>query len=125
MCIRDRDYFLRGLYLDLSDTHHNAADGVHIASTGGVWNTIVTGFLGFRDNGQSITVDPAVPTPLGAISIRLQVRGAILRIDAEQTGCVLTVENPGGSLEVVGPNGGVSVVTDSQPLRMGSAATAQ
>ena len=35
-------YFLSGLYVDLADLHSNARDGVHIASTGGVWNALVS-----------------------------------------------------------------------------------
>ena len=31
------EYFTRALYLDLCDSHGNTADGVHVASAGGVW----------------------------------------------------------------------------------------
>ena len=32
------DYFLDALYVDLADLHGNTVDGLHVASTGGVWS---------------------------------------------------------------------------------------
>ena len=34
-------YFFDGLFVDLADLHRNTADGVHVASTGGVWSALV------------------------------------------------------------------------------------
>ena len=31
------EYFRQSIFVDLADLHHNAADGVHVASAGGVW----------------------------------------------------------------------------------------
>ena len=54
-------YFRSALFVDLADLHHNAADGVHVASTGGVWSALVVGFGGFRDHGGRFTFDPRLP----------------------------------------------------------------
>ena len=35
-------YFHNSLFVDLADLHDNTADGVHVASTGGVWNVSCT-----------------------------------------------------------------------------------
>ena len=45
------DHFTHALFIDLDDTHGNTIDGVHIASTGGVWSSLVSGFAGLRDQG--------------------------------------------------------------------------
>ena len=42
-------YFYSSLFVDLADLHGNASDGVHVASTGGVWSALVYGFGGMRD----------------------------------------------------------------------------
>ena len=42
-------YFHSALFVDLADLHGNTTDGVHVASTGGVWNCLVYGFGGMRD----------------------------------------------------------------------------
>ena len=54
-------YFRSALFVDLADLHHNAADGVHVASTGGVWSALVAGFGGFRDHNGIFTFDPRLP----------------------------------------------------------------
>ena len=38
-------YFVSALFVDLADRHNNTADGVHVASTGGVWSALVAGFV--------------------------------------------------------------------------------
>ncbi len=51
-------YFLTALYVDLADLHGNTSDGVHIASTGGIWGALVNGFGGMRDHGGRMTFNP-------------------------------------------------------------------
>ena len=52
------EYFREDLFVDLADTHGNASDGVHVASTGGVWGTIVFGFAGLFDHGTALRFTP-------------------------------------------------------------------
>ena len=40
------DYFLQALFVDLANLHGNTVDGLHVASTGGVWAALVNGFGG-------------------------------------------------------------------------------
>lgn len=74
------DYFLSGLYVDLADLHSNARDGVHIASTGGVWNALIYGFGGLRDHQGNITFDPRLPKDWQSLGFQLQVRGSKLKV---------------------------------------------
>ena len=55
-------YFREALFVDLADTHGNASDGVHIASAGGVWGTIVFGFAGLYDTGTALRFTPSLPS---------------------------------------------------------------
>ena len=59
------DYFREALFVDLADTHGNTTDGVHIASAGGVWGTIVFGFAGLFDSGTSLRFTPSLPAQVG------------------------------------------------------------
>ena len=54
-------YFHQALYVDLADVHGNTVDGLHVASTGGVWNALVSGFGGMRDHGGELSFDPRLP----------------------------------------------------------------
>lgn len=42
------NHFLRAALVDLDDTRCNAAEGIHAASAGGVWQAVVFGFAGIR-----------------------------------------------------------------------------
>lgn len=77
-------YFSHSLRVDLDDLHQNSADGVHIASTGGVWMTLVQGFAGMRDAGRRLRFDPRLPAHWGALSFRLEWRGSRIQITLEQ-----------------------------------------
>ncbi|WEV42396.1 HAD-IA family hydrolase [Bifidobacterium sp. ESL0682] len=59
------DYFRQSLYADVANLHSNTADGIHLASAGGVWMTAVAGFGGLRDSGgELLSIDPHLPESL-------------------------------------------------------------
>ena len=63
-------YFLASLFVDLADLHDNTADGVHVASTGGVWSALVFGFGGMRDHGgRRVKFDPRLPDGWEALGV--------------------------------------------------------
>ncbi|WP_313357535.1 glycosyl hydrolase family 65 protein [Microbacterium sp.] len=75
-----RKYFEHALYVDLADLHNNAADGVHVASAGGVWTVLVSGFGGMRDHDGELSFDPRLPVDWPELSYPLQWRGSQLQI---------------------------------------------
>ncbi|WP_053383526.1 glycoside hydrolase family 65 protein [Leucobacter celer] len=78
-------YFEHALRVDLDDLHHNSADGVHIASCGGVWMTLVQGFAGMRDAGRRLSFDPRLPGHWGSLSFSLAWRGRRIGVTLEQS----------------------------------------
>ncbi|MFF2276814.1 glycoside hydrolase family 65 protein [Agromyces sp. NPDC058126] len=121
-------YFRSALFVDLADLHHNAADGVHVASTGGVWSALVSGFGGFRDHGGRFTFDPRLPDGWSRLTFRLTLRGTRLRAELEPGAITFTVEEgTGATVSVRGTevtitaDAPVSVPLDGQgPRRHGS-----
>jgi alpha,alpha-trehalose phosphorylase len=73
-------YFRSALYVDLADRHHNTSDGVHVASTGGVWSALVSGFGGFRDHGGVFAIDPRLPESWESLTYRLTLLGSRVRV---------------------------------------------
>ncbi len=86
-------HFTSGLFVDLADLHHNAADGVHVASAGGVWSALVYGFGGLRDHNGRITLDPRLPVDWEELTFRITLKGTRVRFDLRQEEIVLTVED--------------------------------
>ena len=68
------------LFVDLADLHGNASDGVHVASTGGVWAALVYGFGGMRDYNGLITFDPRLPASWPRLQFKITLRGCRLRV---------------------------------------------
>ncbi|MGB3375717.1 MAG: glycosyl hydrolase family 65 protein [Microbacterium sp.] len=73
-------YFEQALYVDLGDLHHNASDGVHVASAGGVWTALVSGFGGMRDHDGLLSFDPRLPADWPELSFPLQWHGSALSV---------------------------------------------
>ena len=73
------DHFTHALFIDLDDTHGNTIDGVHIASTGGVWSSLVSGFAGLRDQGAVPYFDPRLPAEWDGLSFHLKIQGRLLQ----------------------------------------------
>jgi alpha,alpha-trehalose phosphorylase len=85
-------YFYQSLFVDLADLHGNASDGVHVASTGGVWSALAYGFGGFRDAGGSYTIDPRMPDAWTSLTYRITLRGARVRVCVDHEQVLLTLE---------------------------------
>jgi alpha,alpha-trehalose phosphorylase len=97
------DYFREALYLDLCDTHGNTADGLHVASAGGMWACIAHGFAGLLDDGESLRFAPRLPKQWEGLTFTMARHGARLRIDLDPDGCTITVlDGPGVPLRIDG-----------------------
>nr|WP_231748063.1 glycosyl hydrolase family 65 protein [Auraticoccus cholistanensis] len=74
-------YFYAGAFVDLADRHKNTADGVHVASAGGVWSALVFGFGGMRDYDGELSFDPRLPESWERLIFRFRVGGAKVRAE--------------------------------------------
>ncbi|EYR62498.1 kojibiose phosphorylase [Actinotalea ferrariae CF5-4] len=93
-------YFQDALFVDLADLHHNASDGVHVASAAGTWAALVNGFGGMRHHGEVLTFDPRLPAGWTGLTFRVTVRGSRLRVMVRQDRMELALET-GEPLDVV------------------------
>jgi alpha,alpha-trehalose phosphorylase len=86
-------YFLSALFVDLADRHYNTSDGVHVASTGGVWSALVSGFGGFRDHGGVFSLDPRLPEDWEQLTFRVTLRGTRVRVTVMPDSVELAIED--------------------------------
>jgi alpha,alpha-trehalose phosphorylase len=115
------EYFEQSIFVDLADLHHNASDGVHVASAGGVWTALVSGFGGMRDHFGELSFDPRLPVDWPELEYVLHWHGTRLtvtvstyelRVKAEDgEPLVFSVR---GEAHAVGPGEEVIVPLDDQ-----------
>jgi alpha,alpha-trehalose phosphorylase len=74
------EYFQYALMMDLADIAGNVSDGVHIASTGGVWMAVTHGFAGLRDFDGDLAFTPHLPASWRRLSFPLRFRDRQLRV---------------------------------------------
>ncbi len=55
------EHLMHAAWTDLQDVRGNAADGIHAALAGGLWQAVVFGFAGLRLSGEGYTVTPQLP----------------------------------------------------------------
>ncbi|GAA3586405.1 glycosyl hydrolase family 65 protein [Klugiella xanthotipulae] len=106
-------YFDNALFVDLADLHQNTADGVHVASTGGVWNAIVSGFGGMRDNRGVVSFDPRLPQEWEELTYRLTIHDTRVRVTLRQDSLAFTVEE--GSSVTVTVRGETHTIVSGEP----------
>jgi alpha,alpha-trehalose phosphorylase len=87
------EHFTNAVFIDLDDTHGNTIDGVHIASTGGVWSSLVSGFAGLRDQGPVPFFDPRLPSEWEGLSFHLKIKGRLLFVELDAGSITLTISN--------------------------------
>ncbi len=105
------DYFQRALYTDLGDLHHNTVDGMHVASSGGVWEALVFGFAGMRDHGGQLSFDPRLPSTWDSIAFSLAWQGSRLGVQVAQDAL---------SLRLVKGDGPVALTVRGEPYTLTS-----
>lgn len=93
-------YFYDSLYVDLGNLHGNTVDGMHIASTGGVWNALAFGFGGMRDHGARLSFDPRLPESWSSLTFRVRWRGSRLVVAVTQEQLTALVLEEGAETEV-------------------------
>jgi kojibiose phosphorylase len=87
-------YFRMAAAVDLGDAMGNAAEGVHIATLGGLWQAAVLGFGGLRPEGDAVRLDPRVPEAWRRLSFVLRWRGTKLTVEAGAEELRLTLDGP-------------------------------
>ncbi|MGK3951139.1 glycoside hydrolase family 65 protein [Microbacterium sp. I2] len=115
-------YFRQSIFVDLADLHHNAADGVHVASAGGVWTALVSGFGGMRDHFGELSFDPRLPVSWPSLEYVLHWHGTRLEITITRDQLRLRADADGdpvgfsvrGIGYIVGPGEEVVVALDGQ-----------
>lgn len=73
-------YFDFALLMDLADVAGNVSDGVHIASSAGVWMALVFGFGGVRDFEGRLSIDPRLPRRWNSLTFPIRFRNRQIRV---------------------------------------------
>ncbi|TAJ48246.1 MAG: glycoside hydrolase family 65 protein [Herbiconiux sp.] len=124
-------YFRAALFVDLADLHNNSADGIHVASTGGVWSALTFGFGGMRDYLGKFTFDPRLPEEWESLVFHVCIRGSLIEVDLRQTRMTFTIDE-GDAVELwvrgdrieVAPGAPVTVaLADDRPTIEGAPTT--
>lgn len=108
------DYFNYALFMDLADVQGNTSDGVHVASTGGVWMALVYGFAGMRDEGGRLSFEPRLPEGWNRLSFPLQVQGQELVVECTPERTTYTLRS--GSKLTVAHRGQDLALTVGEPV---------
>jgi kojibiose phosphorylase len=99
--LEDADWYFRlAAGIDLENRMGNAAQGVHIATMGGLWQAAVMGFGGVRAEADALRLDPRLPPSWEGLSFPVRWRGT--RVHVEVVGDTLTVRLDGQARVAVG-----------------------
>jgi len=61
--------------LDFDDSTGVTANGLHMATFGGLWQALAYGFAGLRADRGVLRIDPKLPAAWSALTLRLRFRG--------------------------------------------------
>ena len=83
-------YFHQAAAIDFDDTMGNAAQGVHIATQGGLWQTAVLGFAGLGLAADGLSFAPHLPSAWSRLRFAVQWHGRMVRVDVQREPRTLT-----------------------------------
>ena len=76
-------HFLRAGMADLYDVRGNVTDGIHAASLGGIWQTVVFGFAGLSVTEHGWTLKPKLPKGWKSIKFKFWYKGKLEEVIVE------------------------------------------
>lgn len=76
-------HFMRAALVDLADNRGNAHEGIHAASTGGVWQAVVFGFAGIQLTEAGPVAHPHLPEGWKRLKFQLQWQGQTYAFDLQ------------------------------------------
>lgn len=99
------EHFMRSALVDLADVRGNACEGIHAASTGGVWQAVVYGFGGVQLTEAGPIATPRLPDGWTRLKFNLRWHGKTyefdLRSEATSTAAAATAKPASPSIQGV------------------------
>jgi trehalose/maltose hydrolase-like predicted phosphorylase len=113
---READSYLRRAFaIDIDDSRGNRAEGLHMATQGGIWQAVAVGCTGMRAGASELELDPHLPPGWRRLVLRTTFRGAALIVTL--TPDQIEVEARSGAVDVrIGEL--TETVTPEAPLRL-------
>jgi trehalose/maltose hydrolase-like predicted phosphorylase len=75
------ELFMKGALTDLEDLRGNAAEGIHDACSGAVWQAVIFGFAGLRLDDEGHTTTPTWPDGWTRMAFSFHHKGKLVQID--------------------------------------------
>ena len=86
-------YFRHAAFLDLANLAGNTPDGVHIATAGGVWQALVSGFGGFTWRAGQAHLSPNLPEEWESLDFSISIKGSRVRVEVGKDQVTVRVEH--------------------------------
>lgn len=86
-------YFLVSLNTDLHNKHGNTSNGIHAASLGGTWLTVIRGFAGVRMIRGVLSITPRMPQGWRSIAFSIRWHGRTLNITVTDSSVRIKVKS--------------------------------
>jgi trehalose/maltose hydrolase-like predicted phosphorylase len=117
---READSYLRRAFaIDIEDSRGNRAEGLHMATQGGLWQAVAIGCTGMRAGDTELELDPHLPPGWRRLVLRAAFRGAPLILTLTPDEIEIEVRSGTVSIRV----GSVTeTVAAGAPLRLARAA---
>jgi kojibiose phosphorylase len=87
-------YFRLAAGIDLENVMGNAAEGVHFAALGALWQAAVVGFGGVRADGDTLRLDPRLAPSWDRLSFPLRWRGGRVSVDIAPGAVTVSLDRP-------------------------------
>jgi trehalose/maltose hydrolase-like predicted phosphorylase len=82
------------LGVDLKDLNGTTAGGLHLATLGGIWQAVLFGFLGVRLSGETLCLDPDLPSAWRTLEARFLCRNRRVRVHVRPGAVDVTTDGP-------------------------------
>lgn len=79
------DYYQKACEIDLGTSIGKAAQGLHMAACGGIWNMTVKGFGGVRIDSGRLKIEPHLPDSWRELVYQINWQGSLMRVKIDKS----------------------------------------
>ncbi len=85
------EYFKSTAYMDIGDFKKNTSGGVHIACLGGVWMSVINGFMGMRMYEDGLYFSPNLPKNWDKCTFRINYKKSLIEVSVNKENSLFTL----------------------------------
>ncbi|RFE01032.1 glycoside hydrolase family 65 protein [Streptococcus parauberis] len=84
--------FKEACEIDMGEYMHSSDEGIHAASTGGIWNAVIFGYGGLRVLDGKLRIEPNLPKEWNSLNYEIEFQSAVVKVEVTKESVTISTD---------------------------------